>query len=114
MRWLAALGMMAASGCVCVAAAGVETEAEKGKALLEQNCGRCHGVVGDQASPLKQAPNLSVVLGAWPNEELELELADGVGSRHRDMPQIQFTPEEITSIYYFLHGGEEKAPGKTP
>ncbi|WP_072369285.1 cytochrome c [Hyphomicrobium sp. NDB2Meth4] len=114
MRWVVALGMVVVSGCVCVAAADVKTEAEKGQALLEQNCGRCHGVVGDQKSPLKQAPNLSVVLGAWPNEELEMELADGVGSRHRDMPQIQFSPEEITSIYYFLHGGEEKAPAKTP
>ena len=114
MRWLIALGVSVTSACVCMAAADVKTEADKGRMLLEQNCGRCHGVMGDQKSPLKQAPNLSVVLGAWPNEELELELADGVGSRHRDMPQVQFSPEEITSIYYFLHGGEEKMPGKAP
>jgi mono/diheme cytochrome c family protein len=78
-----------------------------GKALLESNCGRCHAVAAGEASPLSQAPNLFTVLGSYPGERLEFELAEGIGSRHRDMPQIQFSGEDITSIYYYLHG---KAP----
>ncbi|MEI9901123.1 MAG: c-type cytochrome [Hyphomicrobium sp.] len=92
------------------AASHVEVEAAKGKALLEHNCGRCHAVTAGTESPLAQAPNLPVVLGAWPTERLELELADGVGSRHPDMPQIQFTPEEILSIYYYLHDRSPDVP----
>lgn len=112
-RFILTIGATLALVIQCSAASHVESEAAKGKALLERNCSRCHGVTAGAASPLKQAPNLSIVLAAWPTERLELELADGVGSRHPDMPQIQFSPEEITSIYYFLHGhGEDVPPEK--
>lgn len=93
---------------------GLASEASDGKAILDRNCGRCHAVVAGAESPLKAAPNLFIVLGSYPNERLELELAEGIGSRHRDMPQIQFSAEEITSIYYYLHGQgpdkEDRAP----
>jgi mono/diheme cytochrome c family protein len=79
-------------------------EGDVGKAILQSNCGRCHAVSADAESPLKQAPNLFVVLGSFPGERLEFELSEGIGSRHRDMPQIQFSGEEISSIYYYLHG----------
>ena len=94
---------------ICVALAcymrpGLAAESSDGRAILERNCGRCHAVAPGDASPLKKAPNLAIVLGSYPGERLELELAEGIGSRHRDMPQIQFSAEEITSIYYYLHG----------
>jgi mono/diheme cytochrome c family protein len=79
-------------------------EGDVGKAILQSNCGRCHAVAAGDESPLKQAPNLFVVLGSYPGERLDVELSEGIGSRHRDMPQIQFSAEEITSIYYYLHG----------
>ncbi len=112
-RWTTAIGALLVLATECSAASHVEIEAAKGKALLERNCSRCHGVTAGAESPLKQAPNLSIVLSAWPTERLDMELADGVGSRHPDMPQIQFSPEEITSIYYFLHGhGQDVPPEK--
>jgi hypothetical protein len=61
-------------------------------------------VAAGAESSLKQAPNLFVVLGSYPVERLEVELGEGIGSRHPAMPQIQFTDEEITSIYHYLHG----------
>ncbi len=90
------------------------TDAADGKALLEKNCSRCHAVAPGLASPLKEAPNLWTVLGYYPTERLEVELAEGIGSRHRDMPQIQFSAEEITSIYYYLHSDtpEEEQRGR--
>ena len=54
--------------------------------------------------PTEGGSEFWTVLGYYPTERLELELAEGIGSRHRDMPQIQFSAEEITSIYYYLHG----------
>ena len=88
----------------CCVRPGLTAEISEGRAILERNCGRCHAVAVGDASPLKEAPNLAIVLGSYPGERLELELSEGIGSRHRDMPQIQFSAEEITSIYYFLHG----------
>jgi len=88
----------------CYTRPGLAAEISEGRAILERNCGRCHAVDAGDASPLKEAPNLAIVLRSYPGERLELELGEGIGSRHRDMPQIQFSAEEITSIYYYLHG----------
>jgi len=89
---------------VCFVRPGLAANSNEGRAILERNCGRCHAVAPGDASPVREAPNLAIVLGSYPGERLELELSEGIGSRHRDMPQIQFSAEEITSIYYYLHG----------
>jgi len=96
-------------GLACCVQAAAAAEDGAGKALLASNCGRCHAVTAGEASPLAKAPNLYVVLGAYPGERLEVELGEGIGSRHADMPQIQFSDEDITSIYYYLHGQESGA-----
>jgi cytochrome c len=79
-------------------------DGESGKRLLERNCGRCHAVAAETLSPLKEAPNLWVVLRSFPTERLEFELAEGIGSRHKDMPQIQFSSEDIFKIESYLSG----------
>jgi mono/diheme cytochrome c family protein len=82
---------------------GESPAAEKeGRILLERNCGRCHAVALDSPSPLAGAPNLRIVLGSYPTERLEFELAEGIGSRHREMPQVQFTLEDIEAIESYL------------
>ncbi len=88
----------------CCGRPGLAAEAGDGKAILEKNCGRCHAVAAGDASPLKQAPNLWDKLRSYPDERLDFELAEGIGSRHETMPQIQFTDEDITAIFYYLHG----------
>ena len=51
-----ALLSFGASGAIAA-----NTEATEGKALLEQNCGRCHSLEATGASPLAQAPPLREV-----------------------------------------------------
>lgn len=112
-RWLVATGAMLFFVLDCLAASQVEVDAAKGKALLEKNCTRCHAVAADMQSPLKQAPNLWVVLGSWPSERLDIEMADGVAPRHPDMPRVEFSAEDIDNIYTYLHGrGPEVPPGR--
>jgi mono/diheme cytochrome c family protein len=84
-------------------AASLAAETADGRALLERHCGRCHGLAADAQSPLAKAPNLWIVLSSYPEERLEFELAEGIGSRHRDMPQVQFTAEQIAAIKGYLH-----------
>jgi mono/diheme cytochrome c family protein len=85
-------------------ATGAWAAGEAGKLLLEEHCGRCHALAADMPSPLAKAPNLWTALRSYPTERLEFELAEGIGSRHRDMPQIQFTSDEIQSIEAYLLG----------
>ena len=62
---------------------GEAAEGEAGSALLEKNCGRCHALAAGALSPLKEAPNLWIVLRSFPSERLEFELSEGIGSRHK-------------------------------
>lgn len=94
--------------------AAAADEREAGQAILERNCSRCHAVVAGQPSPLAEAPNLYTVLGTYPWERLEVELSEGIGSRHKDMPQIQFSIEDIASIYYYLHDRSPDAESRRP
>lgn len=92
----------------------LSADAAAGREILEHNCGRCHGVVAGSKSPLEPAPNLFAVLGSYPYERLDIELAEGIGSRHTSMPQIQFSDEQIEAIYKFLHGREPDAELRAP
>lgn len=89
-------------------------EDSEGKALLQKDCGRCHAIAAGEKSPLEKAPNLWTELRSYPVERLDFELAEGIGSRHEKMPQIQFSDEDITRIFYYLHGDAAGAEQPDP
>jgi cytochrome c len=102
------------------AAAG---DASDGKSILAHHCGRCHAIEATGASPLPQAPPLREVYLRYPIEQLEEGFAEGMGSRHRDMPQIQLSGEQVAAILNYLGSitGVDPAqrpaapiPGETP
>jgi cytochrome c len=95
----------------------------EGKAILESNCGRCHSLGASGESPLPQAPPLREVYLKYPIDQLEEGFAEGMGSKHRDMPQIQFSPDQIAAILNYLGSitgaypamrGRAVIPGETP
>ena len=97
--------------------------ANEGKTILEANCGRCHSLEATGASPLPQAPPLGEVYLKYPIDQLEQGFAEGMGSKHRDMPQIQFSDDQVAAILSYLGSitGVDPAtrsraviPGETP
>jgi len=99
---LAFVMLLAATTGVARAAGDSETAA--GKAILEKNCARCHSIDATGVSPLAKAPPLREVYLKYPIEQLEEGFAEGMGSRHRDMPQIQFSPDQVSAILSYLGG----------
>jgi len=81
---------------------GTGTESE-GKDLLQHHCGRCHAIDNTGVSTMKNAPPLWEIYRDYPLERLEFELSEGIGSKHKEMPQIQFTSEQISAILTYLH-----------
>lgn len=79
------------------------TAAADGKTILQERCGRCHSIGKDGSSPLRHATPMRDIYRRYAIEQLEFELSEGVGSRHRDMPQIQFSSEQIRKILEYLH-----------
>jgi len=117
---LCCLALLALAASDALAA---NTDAMDGKTILEKNCGRCHSLEAKGASPLPQAPPLREVYLKYPIDQLEEGFAEGMGSRHRDMPQIQFSPDQVAAILNYLGSitGVDPAklapttiPGETP
>jgi mono/diheme cytochrome c family protein len=106
----AALFCLLASGAANAIAAEDASPEINGKAVLQKNCARCHSIEAAGDSPLKGAPPLREVYLKYPIEMLQFDLAEGFGSRHRDMPQIQFSEEQIDAILNYLGGLVGKPP----
>lgn len=82
----------------------VAEPAPVGHAILQKNCGRCHAIGRSDSSPLAMAPPLRMIYRQRSEEQLEFEFAEGMGSRHPEMPQIQFSSEEIAAVLTYLRG----------
>lgn len=75
---------------------------DQGRLLLEKNCSRCHATGRDGASPNAQAPPFRTVVTRYPAEDLAEALAEGIVTRHPEMPQFVFAPNEIDAIIAYL------------
>ena len=119
---LRCLALLALGAGGAFAADGSGTEID-GKAILEKDCGRCHSIAAIGESPLPQAPPLREIYLKYPIDQLEEGFAEGMGSKHRDMPQIQFSADRVAAILAYLGSitGVDPAarsraviPGETP
>ena len=75
---------------------------EKGRALVETNCGQCHAVGVDDESPFAVAPPLRDITSAYDPEFLAEPLAEGIVTGHAIMPEFIFEPDEIDAIIAYL------------
>ena len=75
----------------------------RGKVILQENFGRCHAVGAVGESPLKQAPPMRDVYARFAPRELQAELREGMVSKHRAMPQIDFSDEDTDAILAYLY-----------
>jgi mono/diheme cytochrome c family protein len=91
--------------CLSASAHAADTSelASRGKAILQEQCGRCHAVEAVGDSPLKAAPPMRDVYARYAPTELRAELLEGMVSRHRAMPQIAFSDQDADDILAYLY-----------
>ena len=77
--------------------------AARGKTILQEKCGRCHAIEAVGESPLKIAPPMRDVYARFAPRELQQELLEGKVSRHKEMPQIEFSHEDVDAILAYLY-----------
>ncbi len=75
----------------------------RGQALLQKNCGRCHAIGATGDSPLKAATPMRDVYARFAPKELQAELKEGMVSKHRLMPQVEFSDEDTDAILAYLY-----------
>jgi len=92
---------------VCLSATANAADSDqfssRGKVILQQNCGRCHAVEATRESPLKRAPPMRDIYARFDPRELQAELREGTVSKHRAMPQIDFSDEDVDAILAYLY-----------
>jgi mono/diheme cytochrome c family protein len=91
--------------CLSAAAHAAETDRlnARGKAILQDKCARCHAIEATGDSPLKQAPPMRTIYRRFNQKELRAELSEGMVSKHKEMPQIQFSDDDVYAIVTYLY-----------
>jgi mono/diheme cytochrome c family protein len=80
-----------------------QAAAARGKVILQEKCGRCHAIEAVGESPLKIAPPMRDIYARFSPRELQAELSEGKVSKHREMPQIEFSDEDVYAIMSYLY-----------
>jgi len=86
-----------------VDAANLSKAAERGRIILQEKCGRCHAIEAVGESPLRSAPPMRDIYARFNPRELQAELSEGMVSKHREMPQIEFSDEDVYAIMSYLY-----------
>ena len=117
-RGFSAIALAAAIvGCLSIGTAR-QAEAgavDQGREIARQYCARCHAIDpqaddsadgakngAGNASPHVEAPPFREIATKYPLESLEEAFAEGIVVGHRDMPEFELEPEEITALLSFM------------
>jgi cytochrome c553 len=84
-------------------AANLSKASKRGKIILQEKCGRCHAIEAVGESPLKDAPPMRDIYSRFNPRELQAELSEGMVSKHKEMPQIEFSDEDVYAIQAYLY-----------
>ncbi|WP_292531851.1 cytochrome c [Methylocystis sp.] len=104
--------LLAAASCLVlvagVASAKPTVDAQllkRGRAIAQQNCGRCHavGAKGESANP--KSPPFRLLARKYPLSNLEEALAEGivVGHEGMEMPQFRLSAAQIEALLAYLN-----------
>ena len=92
--------------CLASATQAAESPAQlnaRGKAILQDKCARCHSIEAAGDSPLASAPPMRTIYRRFSEPELRAELSEGMVSQHKEMPQIQFSADDVYAIMTYLY-----------
>jgi len=75
---------------------------DRGKALVEVNCARCHAIGKTDKSSHPDAPAFRTLSKRYPITDLEEALAEGISTGHPDMPEWIASPDQIDAIIAYI------------
>jgi cytochrome c len=84
------------------AAAQISPAVQRGVALAQTNCARCHSTDKLSPSPLSIAPAFRDLHKRYPVENLAESLAEGIVTGHPTMPEFRFDADQIGDFIAFL------------
>ncbi len=97
-------GLSAWGGPAAAAASPPSSPPERGRAIAEVHCSRCHATGREGASPMEGAVPFRDLERSYPVETLAEALAEGIVTGHPQMPVFAFAPGEIDDLLAYLDG----------
>ena len=82
--------------------ADMSEQAQAGRGIAERFCSRCHAIGPEGASPHQDAPPFAQIVAKGNVENLEEALGEGIVVGHPDMPQFQFSPQNVGALVAYL------------
>jgi mono/diheme cytochrome c family protein len=79
-----------------------EDSVDRGRALVEVNCARCHAVGPSGESPLEGAPPFRTLGERYPIDALEEAFVGAIDTGHARMPVFEATQEQIDDILDYI------------
>jgi cytochrome c len=101
-RTLTLAALLAAALGGLVSGAWAAGDVEHGRAIVEENCGRCHATGAEGDSPLPAAPHFRELSKNYPVSDLQEALAEGILTGHPTMPEFAFEPDDVADIIAYL------------
>lgn len=87
-----------------VTASAQMAPSERGYALAQKLCARCHAIGRDGLSPMGLAPPFRELSQRYPVEMLAEALAEGIVTGHSAMPIFTFEPRDINALLTYING----------
>jgi cytochrome c len=101
------LGRLGASTCLSVLLIGQvlaqsPASVDRGRAIAEQKCGRCHAIGRDDERPHAIVIPFRDLHVRYPIEMLVDAETSGVISGHDEMPMFELLPQEINALLSYI------------
>jgi len=75
---------------------------DRGRELVQRNCGGCHATGPTGRSPNPRSPPLRTLHTRYPIEDLAESMSEGLLNAHTGMPSFFFTSAEASDIMAYL------------
>jgi cytochrome c len=98
------MALMAFPALIAKTAIAQTTPSERGQAIAERHCARCHAIGPAGHSPMGLAPPFRDLSQRYPIETLAEALAEGIMTGHPAMPHFAFHPREIDALLTYIDG----------
>ena len=109
MRWMVGTAFAATLASAALAQEFTPQE-RRGEALLARLCAGCHAIGRTGVGAHPEAPLFRALSRRYKIEALEEALAEGLTSGHPDMPDFQFSAEEVGDVIAYLNAIQEPPP----
>lgn len=81
---------------------GQQSGLERGSAIAERECARCHSVGATGQSPHAKAPPFRELPKRYPVGDLAEALVEGIVVGHGDMPEFLFEPDDVDALLAYI------------